>query len=154
VVAFFAAGLFVACLVATFGMISLYTNLNVIAESDAGPFVGPIMCFLATLMLLGLLVAHGVSLTADQQRIAPGSAILAAIATYAVFVLGGGVAYAAATGHPLGFLTFTFAMAGSLFSMSTAILAFLVALAYQLVLVGRFRQRGRPQWPWEHKQEP
>lgn len=154
VVAFFAAALYVACLVAVFGLISLYTDRDVIPESNAGNFVGPIACTAATLALLGFLVAHGLSRTADQQRIAPGSAILSGLAAYVVFVLGGAVAYSIVTGDPIGFLAFSFVMAGSWFSVSTGILAFLVALAYQLVLVGRFRQRGRPRWPWEHNDEP
>lgn len=148
-VAFFTAGLYVACLIALFGAIALYSDREVIPEHNAGVFVGPVVCAAVTLALLGFLVAHGVSRTADRQRIAPGSAILSAIAVYVVYVVGGGIVYAIATGQALGLLTFAFAAAGSWFAISAGVLAFLVALAYQLVLVGRFRQRGRPRWPWE-----
>jgi Family of unknown function (DUF6121) len=152
VVAVFAAALFLACVVAAFGVISLALNIDVIDEPDAGPLVGPIMAAVSTLALFGFLNASGRSLPPDRQRIAPGGAVLIGLAIYVIFIVSGGSAYTIGTGQVLLFLTFTFHMAGSWFSIATGILAFLVTLAYQLVLVGRFRQRGRPEWPWEHNE--
>ena len=48
IVAVFATVLYAALLVAAFGMISLATNLDVIADRSAGPLVGPTMAGVAT----------------------------------------------------------------------------------------------------------
>ncbi len=153
VVAVFAAALYLACLVAAFGLISLYGNIDVIDESDAGPLVGPIMCGVSTLVIFWILAASGRRLSADRQRISAGAAVLTGLGVYAVFIVSGAVVYAYGSDVALHFLTFAFHMAGSAFSIAAGVLAFAVTLAYQLVLVGRFRQRGRPEWPWEHKGE-
>ncbi len=149
VVAFFAAFLYLAILVAAFGLISLYWNIEVIDVADAGPLVGPVMVGCATIAVLVSLIVRGRSVPADEQRIAPLTALLVGVIAYVVFVLSGGIAYAVGGGEPLGFLTFSFHMFASWFSLSTGIAAAVVAFVYQLVLVGRFQQKGRPRWPWE-----
>jgi hypothetical protein len=150
VVAFFAAFLYLAILVAAFGLISLYWDIEVIDVADAGPLVGPVMVGCATIAVLVSLVVRGRSVPADEQRIAPLTALLVGVIAYVVFVVSGGIAYAVGGGEPLGFLTFSFDMFASWFSVATGIAAALVAFLYQLVLVGRFQQKGRPRWPWEH----
>ena len=149
VVAFFAAFLYLAILVAAFGLISLYWNIEVIDVADAGPLVGPVMVGCATIAVLVSLIVRGRSVPADEQRIAPLTALLVGVIAYVVFVLSGGIAYAVGGSEPLGFLTFSFHMFASWFSLSTGIAAAVVAFVYQLVLVGRFQQKGRPRWPWE-----
>ena len=149
VVAFFAAFLYLAILIAAFGLISLYWNIEVIDVADAGPLVGPVMVGCATIAVLVSLIVRGRSVPADEQRIAPLTALLVGVIAYVVFVLSGGIAYAVGGGEPLGFLTFSFHMFASWFSLSTGIAAAVVAFVYQLVLVGRFQQKGRPRWPWE-----
>jgi hypothetical protein len=153
VVAFFAAFLYLAVLVAAFGLISLYWNIEVIDVADAGPLVGPVMVGCATIAVLVCLVVRGRSVPADEQRIAPLTALLVGVIAYVVFVLGGGIAYAVGGGEPLGFLTFSFHMFASWFSVATGVAAAVIAFVYQLVLVGRFQQKGRPRWPWEHDDE-
>jgi small neutral amino acid transporter SnatA (MarC family) len=150
VVAFFAAFLYLAILVAAFGLISLYWNIDVIDVPDAGPLVGPVMVGCATIAVLISLVVRGRSVPSDEQRIAPLTALLVGVIAYVVFVLSGGIAYAVGGSEPLGFLTFSFHMFASWFSVATGIAGAVVAFVYQLVLVGRFQQRGRPRWPWEH----
>lgn len=151
VVAAFTTVLYLAMLVAAFGLISLYTNLEVIDLADAGPLVGPTMSGVATLVVFAFLVSIGWGATADNQRISSARALGVGFAAYATFVLGGGVVYSIGNGQPLEFLTFTFHEFGSWFSVTAGILALIATFAYQAVLVGRFQQRGRPQWPWERK---
>ncbi|NEN04495.1 hypothetical protein G3T36_01285 [Diaminobutyricibacter tongyongensis] len=153
VVAFFASFLYLAILVAAFGLISLYSNIEVIDVADAGPLVGPVMVGCATVAVLVSLVVRGRSVPADEQRIAPLAALLIGVIAYVVFVLSGGIAYAIGGDEPLGFLTFSFHMFASWFSLATGIAAAVVAFVYQLVLVGRFQQKGRPRWPWERDDE-
>ncbi len=152
-VAFFAAMLYLAVVVATFGLISLYSNIEVIDVSDAGPLVGPIMVGAATIAVLICLIVRGRAVPADEQRIAPVSALLVGVLAYVVFVLTGGLVYAIGGADPLGFLTFSFHMFGSWFSIAAGMAAFVVTFVYQLVLVGRFQQRGRPKWPWERNEK-
>lgn len=152
-VAAFATALYVAGVVAAFGLISLYTNRDVIDEPDAGPLLGPLMTAAATAALLGFLLWVGLRVPGDQQRVTPLLGLGIGVAVYLAFVFVGSVVYSLGSHQQSPFLTFWFHMAGSWFSISTGVFAFLVTLAYQLVLVGRFRQRGRPRWPWEHDDE-
>jgi predicted RND superfamily exporter protein len=154
VVACFAAGLYLALLVAAFGLISLATNTEVIADPSVGTLVGPVMAGAAVVMLLVFLISLGRRVPAERQRISPGVAFGVAVACYFVFVAAGGVAGAAGDpSQPFRYFLFAFAQLGSVYSIVTGILAFVVTLLYQLVLVGRFRQRGRPRWPWERDED-
>lgn len=153
VVACFAAGLYLALLVAAFGLISLATDTEVIADPAAGPLVGPIMTGAAVAILLVLLVVTGTRVPGDQQRIAPLTAIGAGVACYLAYCVAGGVAGAFVAGDVLHFVLFALGQLGSVYAITVGAAAFLVTLLYQLVLVGRFRQRGRPRWPWERDDE-
>ena len=149
VVACFAAGLYLAVLVAAFGLISLGTDTEVIPDRSAGPLVGPIMAGVAVAVLLVLLIRTGTRVPGDQQRIAPLNALGAGLACYLAYCLTGGVAGALATGDLLHFALFAAGQLASLYAIAVGVAAVVVMLLYQLVLVGRFRQRGRPRWPWE-----
>lgn len=153
VVACFAAGLYLALLVAAFGLISLGTNTEVISDPSAGPLVGPVMTGAAVAVLLVLLILSGTRVPGDQQRIAPLAALGDGVACSLAFCLAGGVAGALATGDLLHFVLFAIGQLGSAYAITVGAAAVVVTLLYQLVLVGRFRQRGRPRWPWERDDE-
>ena len=153
VVAVFATILYLACVVAAFGLISLYTNRDVISEADAGPLIGPVMTAVATLALFGGLLWIGLRAPAEKQRLSPLAAIGVGVWCYLLFVFVGSVLYSFGSQVQSPFLTFWFGNAASPFAITTGIVAFVVVLAYQLVLIGRVRQRGRPLWPWEHKDD-
>jgi hypothetical protein len=150
IVAVFAAALYLACVVAALGLISLYTNQDVITEPDAGPLIGPLMTAAATLAVFGCLVAIGLRQASGNPRITPLLALAVGVAVYVIYIVIGGIVYSFGSSQPTPFLSFAGRMLGTWFSASTGILAFLIVLAYELVLIGRFRQRGRPLWPWEH----
>jgi Family of unknown function (DUF6121) len=153
VVAAFATILYLACVVAAFGLISLYTNRDVIVEADAGPLIGPVMTAVATVALFGGLLWVGLRVPAERQRLSPLAALGVGAVCYLLFVFVGSVLYSFGSHVESPFLAFWFSNAASAFSLTTGIVAFVVVLAYQLVLIGRFRQRGRPLWPWEHKDD-
>jgi len=153
VVACFAAGLYLAVLVAAFGLISLGTDTEVIPDRSAGPLVGPIMAGVAVAVLLVLLIRTGIRVPGEQQRIAPLTALGAGLACYLAYCLTGGVAGALATGDLLHFALFAAGQLASLYAIAVGVAAVVVMLLYQLVLVGRFRQRGRPRWPWERPED-
>lgn len=154
VIAFFAAGLYLALVVAAFGLISLATDTEVVADPSVGPLVGPAMVGAATLMLLIFLVVLGTRVPADRQRVSPAVALGVGVACYAVYAVAGAVAGSLADqGDLLRYVLFAFAQLGGWPAITAGIAAFVVTLLYQLVLVGRFRQRGRPRWPWERDGE-
>jgi hypothetical protein len=153
VVACFAAGLYLAVLVAAFGLISLGTDTEVIPDRSAGPLVGPIMAGVAVAVLLVLLIRTGIRVPGEQQRIAPLNALGAGLVCYLAYCLTGGVAGALATGDLLHFALFAAGQLASLYAIAVGVAAVVVMLLYQLVLVGRFRQRGRPRWPWERPED-
>ena len=151
IVAAFAAFLYLAIVVAAFGLISLATNTEVIADPSVGPIVGPVMTGAATLTVFAFLLSLGLRVPADKQRVMPGVALGVGFGAYFVFAAAGGIAGAAGDpSQPFHYFLFTFAQLGSWYAITAGIAAFLVTLLYQLVLVGRFRQRGRPRWPWEN----
>ncbi|WP_285115724.1 hypothetical protein [Leifsonia sp. fls2-241-R2A-40a] len=154
VVAFFAAGLYAALLIAAFGLISLAAETDVVTDPAVGPLVGPTMVIAATLMLLVLLIVLGTRVPGERQKLSPGAALGVGVACYAVFIAAGGIAGAFGDPRdPLHYLLFALAQLLRWPAITAGILAFLVTLLYQLVLVGRFRQRGRPRWPWERDEE-
>lgn len=154
VVACFAAGLYLALLVAAFGLLSLATNTEVISDPTVGPLVGPVMTGAAVVMLLVFLIVIGIRVPAERQRVSPAVAFGVGVACYAVFIGAGGVAGAAGDpSDPFRYFLFAFAQLGSWYSIIVGIAAAVVTLLYQLVLVGRFRQRGRPRWPWERDED-
>jgi len=154
VIAFFAAGLYLALIVAAFGLVSLATDTDVVADPTVGPLVGPVMVGAATIMLLIFLIVLGTRVPGERQRVSPGVAFGVAIACYAVFIAAGGIAGSLGDpGDPLHYFLFAFAQLLRWPAITAGLAAFVVTLLYQLVLVGRFRQRGRPRWPWERDEE-
>ncbi|MEO6826778.1 MAG: DUF6121 family protein [Microbacteriaceae bacterium] len=152
IVAVFAAVLYAAGLIAGLGLISLYTDTDVIREADAGPLIGPMMTIVAVVGTALLLVAIGITVPPDRVRINPAWALGIGLVIYLVYMASGGILYAAGAGRPLGFIEFIEQRLLSPYSLVAGALAFAITIVYQLVLVGRFRERGRPRWPWEHDQ--
>jgi amino acid transporter len=154
VVAFFATGLYLALVVAAFGLVSLATDSDPIDDPAAGPLLGPIMVVASAVMLLVFLIVLGTRVPGDRQRLSPGVALGVGVACYAVYIAAGGVAGSFAhPGDPLHYFLFALAQLVRWPAITVGLAAFAVTLLYQLVLVGRFRQRGRPRWPWERDDE-
>ncbi|TFB96795.1 hypothetical protein E3O42_16795 [Cryobacterium adonitolivorans] len=153
ILAVFATVLYAAVLVAAFGMISLATNLDVIADRSAGPLVGPTMSAAATVLVLLMLMLFGLRTPPDKQRVAVGFAVATGVTAYALFISTGAILVAAGNGEPLAGLLFSGSMLGSPFAISVGVLAFLVALTYSILLASRYGEHGRPLWPWERRGE-
>lgn len=154
VVAFFATMLYLALVVGAFGLISLATDSDVVNDPQVGPLVGPKMVIAAALMLLVFLIVLGTRVPGDRQRVSPGVAFGVGVACYAVFIAAGGIAGAIGDpGDPLHYFLFALSQLVGWPAITAGLAAFAVTLLYQLVLVGRFRQRGRPRWPWERDDE-
>ena len=149
VVAVFAAVLLAALLVASFGMISLLTDTDVISDPDAGPLVGPIMTAAAVVLVFTLMLLLGLRTRPENQRVAVGYSLGTGFAALGIFVLVGAVLYALGAGLPGDSVGFAASVLLGPFAVTTGILSFIVTLLYSLVLASRMPERGRPKWPWE-----
>ena len=152
IVAVFATVLYAALLVAAFGLISLATNLEVIADRSAGPLVGPTMTAVAVLLVLIMLITLGVN-PPDKQRVVVGFAIATGIAAYGLYIAAGAILVAAGNGDPFAVLLFAGSMLASPFALTVGLLAFIVALVYSILLASHYGEHGRPLWPWERRGE-
>lgn len=150
-VSVFATVLYLALLIATFGQISLYTNLEVIPEADAGFVVGPAMSGVATLVVLASLLWIAIRVPEKRQRVAPLGALGVGAMTYVAYILFGGIVYALGRGDFFQLALFVSRRLASPFSAATGLLAFLVTMVYMLVLASRVGERGTPRWPWEKR---
>jgi hypothetical protein len=149
-VAIFAVVLFLAIAIAASGIISLYTNREVLTERDTGPLIAPVMFAVATAALYTMLVTLG-----SQRGSAIVGALLSGFTTYFFFVLSGAVLYSLGKGQPLLGLLFFGSNALGLFALAVALDALAVALSFFLLLAWRDSAGpGRtPRWWWENRDE-
>jgi hypothetical protein len=148
VVAGFAAALYLALVVCAYGFVSLLTDVEVIADPDAGLLVGPAIVgasVAALLLHLGRSLAH----PSRTARIT----ILAAVWTWCAAVVVAVVGYAIATGTVLAAVLFGLGFGIGWFGLLIPALAALVA--WLAALVARAQEAGadRPRWPWERRDE-
>jgi Family of unknown function (DUF6121) len=153
IVAVFATVLFLAAIVAAFGLISLATDREVISEADLGPLVGPTMTGASVAVACLLMLLVGLRTPPERQRIAPGYALATGVAAFGVFIVVGALLAVVGDGRPFHLITFSAAMLISPFAWVVGALGFVVTLLYTWILALRFTERGRPLWPWERRGE-
>ncbi|MGY4858094.1 DUF6121 family protein [Cryobacterium sp. AP23] len=153
VVAVFTTVLFAALLVAGLGMVSLFTNLDVIADRSVGPLVGPTMTVAVVLFVLVMLLVLGVNTPPEKQRVAVGFALATGAGAFVLYVLTGAVLVAAGSGDAVAGILFGGEMIASPFAVTVGVLAFVVTLAYSILLASHYGEHGRPLWPWERRGE-
>ena len=153
ILAVFTTVLYLALVVAAFGLISLATNTDVVSQPDAGPLVGPVATGAAVLVVFILLLVLGVNTPPDSQRVRVGFAVAGGLAAVAALVVTGGLLYGVGVGELAGIFTFAGAMLLSPFALAAGILAFLVVLVYSWLLAAHVGEQGRPLWPWERRGE-
>ena len=149
-IAAFAVVLFLALAIAASGIISLYADREVLTERDAGPLVAPIMFVVATAALYALLVTFG-----RRRGSLFAGALVTAVITYFVFLISGSIFYSVGKGRPLLSLLFFGSNALGPFAIAIAAIAFVVALAFLLLL--SYRDSGgaarTPRWWWENRDD-
>jgi hypothetical protein len=153
IVAIFATVLYLALLVAAFGLISLGTNQDVIDDPDAGPLVGPSMAGAAVVLVLVMMLILGTQTPPERQRIVIGYSFATGVAAIGVFIATGALLYAAGSGLLFSVLTFSADMLMRPFAWTVGILAFLITLVYSWILASHVGEHGRPLWPWERRDE-
>lgn len=163
VLAIFALGLYLALVVASFGMLSLFLDRDVVVQHDAGPLVGPVMVA-ASITVLLLALWAGVGRARGPMHTVPVSlVVLAAALSYLAYGFAGGLAYGltseVATGReaaetpsePVSGLIFASQQLTSPFAVAVAGWAAVVALGYFMLLIWRTNGGQRPRWPWEKR---
>ena len=149
-IAAFAVVLFLALAIAASGIISLYADREVLTERDAGPLVAPIMFVVATAALYALLVTFG-----RRRGSLFAGALVTAVITYFFFLISGSILYSVGKGRPLLSLLFFGSNALGPFAIAVAAIAFVVALAFLLLL--SYRDSGgatrTPRWWWENRDD-
>jgi hypothetical protein len=148
-VAVFATGLYLALLIAVFGVVSLLAGVEVIGDARAGQWPGPVASAAATLLVLGCLLLIALRVPEARQRVAPLTALGVGVAAYLVWALFAGFSFLIGRGDPLGALIFFAGLLSGPFAITAGAIAFVIALLFMLVLASRVRDRGRPLWPWE-----
>ena len=152
-VAIFASGLFLALLIAAFGVISLLSGTEVIADRRAGELAGPVAAAAATLLVIGCLLLIALRVPESRQRVAPLAAAGIGVGAYLAWALFAALAFLLGRGDPVGALIFFGGLLTGPFAICAGIIAFVVALLYTLVLASRVAERGRPRWPWERDED-
>lgn len=153
VVAVFATVLYLALVVAAFGMISLLTDLDVISEPDAGPLVGPSATGASVLLVFVMMLQNGLKTRPEWQRVNLGFALGTGVAAFGVFIIVGALLYAVGAGALFEPISFAVATLLRPFSWAIGALALIVALVYSWLLASRMAERPRLLWPWERPDE-
>lgn len=138
--------LYLALIVASFGLLELFANTEVVSMPELGPLVGPLMVAAAVVTLTGMLLLRPAR--ANDDGLDWGYALLVGIAATAAYVLMAFIAGVADLGAAEG-LHFAFVTVLGGYDLLIAVLGVAVALAYSFTIARRYDQRGRPRWSWE-----
>lgn len=152
-VAVFATGLFLALVIAVFGVISLLADVEVIADPRAGQLAGPVATAAATLLVLGCLLLIALRVPESRQRVAPLASLGIGVGVYLAWSLFAGIAFLFGRGDPVGALIFFGGLLMGPFAIAVGVIAFVIALLFTLVLASRVGDKGRPRWPWENEDD-
>lgn len=149
VVAGFAAALYVAVVVCSYGFVSLLADVEVVADPQVGVLVVPVAVgasALALLLTLGLRLARPERMSA--------TVVLAAFASWATLVVAAVIGHvAASTGDVLESVAFGILFGLGWFGLLVPVAAAVVTGFAVLVARGRDHGMRRPRWPWEHDDE-
>ncbi|MET4780456.1 DUF6121 family protein [Glaciihabitans sp. UYNi722] len=152
IIAVFATVLYLALIICSAGFIGLIGNREVLAERDAGPLVAPAMFLVASATLFAQLLNVGLRVGRRTGFLIVRSLVIA-IVTSILYLLVGANLYALSSGRTVPGIIFFGNNAFTPVTLSVAVFAFLIAVAYQSLL--NYRDRGgagtTPRWSWEKK---
>lgn len=151
--AVFAAGLFLALMVAGLGIVSLITNRDVIADPQAGPLLGPTMVGAVVLFVALRMVWIGIRTRPENQRVMLGYCLVTGIAAAALFVVAGALVYLFGTGDVGAATSFALGLVLGPFVVLAGLFAFAITLVFSWLLAAHVGSNGRPLWPWERRDD-
>jgi hypothetical protein len=124
-IALVAGIVFVALVIGCYGFLTLTLHREVIAEPDATLLAGPSMVLAAAVLVFYLVLRgsrHG------GRRLPWGRSVVAALGAWFAGPAVGGVVYAAGRSEPFAAIEFFFRHAGSVFTLASVVIAFVVVL--------------------------
>ena len=145
----FSVALYVALIVASFGVLSLLLDRDVINETDAGALLGPIMVTTAALALVWVVLSAVLRSPERLTHVPPLPIFMAGTAGYLGYCVSGGVFYGLGAGELFRSVVFIGGEMMSPFAISVAVSGWLIAFLFFVVLLGRPANGGAPEWPWE-----
>jgi len=145
----FSVVLFAAFIVASFGVLSLLLNRDVIGEVDAGALLGPIMVTVAALGLAWVLLSSVLRSPERLTHVPPLPIFIAGVAAYLAYGVSGAIVYSVSTGELFRSVIFIGAEMTSPFAIAVGISGWLVGFLYFVVLLAKPNGAGTPAWPWE-----
>ncbi|QTX05508.1 DUF6121 family protein [Agromyces archimandritae] len=154
IVAVFATGLYLALVIAVFGIVTLLTDLEPVGDPDAGVLAGPVMIGAATVAVAAVLLSVGLGRPPERQRVSLLWSFVAAVAAYLAYVVAGFIVLGSGPAAEDGVLPVLVGVAAGPHVFAAAVAAFAVGLAYTAVLGARTGGAERPRWPWEDRDEP
>jgi len=152
-VAVFATVLYLAVLIATFGEISLNADIDVLAGAHVDRLVAPTMIGFAVLVFLACLLWIALRIPAERQRILIGGGFAIGIACYVTYVFVGGIVIFFDKADAVEALLFIGRQFATPFAISVGVTGLILAILYMMVITSRFRETGRPLWPWEKREK-
>lgn len=148
-VAPFAAVTYVALVVCAFGFISLFADLDVVTDPDAGPLTGPLMVLVATAVVLWAIIRE---VRRVPLRVSIGTAVIAGLIAWLAYGLSGGLFDAIATRDGPGAVVFAASTLGAPFSITVGVLAAVIVLVAASVAAAAAGHPPTPRWPWERRE--
>jgi len=145
----FSAMLYVALVVAAFGVLSLLLDRDVIAATDAGALLGPIMVTVSVLVLVWVVLGAALRAPAPLTRVPVVTVAGAGLAAYLSYCVSGGVLYSLGAGELFSSVIFIGRELVGPFAIAVLICGWVVAVLFFLVLLARNNGSGAPQWPWQ-----
>ena len=138
--------LYLALIVAAFGLLSLATDTDVVSEDHISDLVGPTMAAVSIVVVTLMLLVRGPR--ESDVGLDWGYSLLVGLAAMVAYTgsafVGGVIDLGVDGGIHVGWVT---AFGG--YDVLAGLLAFGVALLYSFVIARRYDERGRPRWTWE-----
>ncbi|PFG32157.1 hypothetical protein [Paramicrobacterium agarici] len=150
----FAVALYLALVVASFGILSLLTDTDVI-DVDASLLLGPSMVATSIVIVALRLVGAAVHLVQERERgdlavrVPLGGGLLTGLGALVGYVVIGGMLRAVALRDPGVLLEFALHELLRPYSLAIGVLAALVHISFVVMIGLGGDDPKRPLWPWE-----
>lgn len=148
-VAVFGLVTYVALTIASFGLISLVADRDVIDALNSGVLLGPSMIAAATLLTCVLWVTIATRVPPENVKVSLGASIGVGFAAYFAYVMSGALLYMFSTGELFSLAIFMAEQMVSAFALIEGAIALVLTALYLAILSRKARGSTPPRWPWE-----
>ncbi len=148
-VACFAATLYLALVVATFGLVGLFTDREVLAGPPHGPLLEPTMVAAAALAVFIECVFMSRIRAGATLGVSLVRSIAVGFVAYLVYLVTGGIVVGVSAGGVMSGVVFIGEIALTPFAAAIGIIATVTTILFAAAIAYRARNDYRPRWPWE-----